>query len=405
MRKEVIAIGLIAVLIGVAFSSSVCSAEKVDKITIGWQPGFEHVAAVIAQEKGWWEEELGIPVELKEFPGGGAPEMLSFRMGEIQVAYVGVAPTISTIDKEYEKGHKIVAGVGKNIATLAIRATNGTSDFEWTGAESLKGKTIGVWGGPGSIQWTLTNDWLKANGVDPVKDVKIVTGGVGLMTMLKGKEIDAMTCGAEFDDLVRQGGYGVPVVWISKEWAEMKGYEASPCCVLVVHGDLINNNPELVEKIVKVHMKAQQYAMNPKNAEENVEIMSKHVSPEVKASFGGKDVWFKAVNASISHYLGIDKTYLGKENDGQLVLDPREITECGMLFAKALRETKPPAITRDLTEADVFDYSFYDKAMGVVPSPSLTPTATPTSPVPGFEAILAIAGLLSVAYLVMRRRK
>lgn len=41
------------------------------------------------------------------------------------------------------------------------------------------------------------------------------------------------------------------------------------------------------------------------------------------------------------------------------------------------------------------------------PSPSSTSTPTPTSPPtePGFEAILAIAGLLAVAYLALRRKK
>ena len=49
----------------------------------------------------------------------------------------------------------------------------------------------------------------------------------------------------------------------------------------------------------------------------------------------------------------------------------------------------------------------------VTVSPTVSPTATPTvspavSPTPkppGFEAVFAIAGLLAVAYLVLRRRK
>ena len=39
------------------------------------------------------------------------------------------------------------------------------------------------------------------------------------------------------------------------------------------------------------------------------------------------------------------------------------------------------------------------------PTPTATPTATPTPTPPGFEAIFAIAGLLAIAYLVLRRRK
>jgi len=37
--------------------------------------------------------------------------------------------------------------------------------------------------------------------------------------------------------------------------------------------------------------------------------------------------------------------------------------------------------------------------------PPVTPTPTPKPPTPGFEAVFAIAGLLAVAYLVLRKRK
>ena len=39
------------------------------------------------------------------------------------------------------------------------------------------------------------------------------------------------------------------------------------------------------------------------------------------------------------------------------------------------------------------------------PTATATPAPTPTPPAPGFEAVFAIAGLLTIAYLVLRRRK
>jgi PGF-CTERM protein len=41
----------------------------------------------------------------------------------------------------------------------------------------------------------------------------------------------------------------------------------------------------------------------------------------------------------------------------------------------------------------------------VTPTPVPTPVVTPTPTPPGFEAVLAIAGLLAIAYLVLRRKK
>jgi PGF-CTERM protein len=41
------------------------------------------------------------------------------------------------------------------------------------------------------------------------------------------------------------------------------------------------------------------------------------------------------------------------------------------------------------------------------PTPSIAPTVTPspTPEPPGFEAVFAIAGVLSIAYLVLRKRR
>ncbi|MDI6810681.1 MAG: PGF-CTERM sorting domain-containing protein [archaeon] len=41
---------------------------------------------------------------------------------------------------------------------------------------------------------------------------------------------------------------------------------------------------------------------------------------------------------------------------------------------------------------------------GVTPEVTPTPSPTPTPTPPGFEAVFAIAGLLTVAYRVLRRR-
>jgi len=43
--------------------------------------------------------------------------------------------------------------------------------------------------------------------------------------------------------------------------------------------------------------------------------------------------------------------------------------------------------------------------LAIKPAATPTPTPTPTEEVPGFEAVFAIAGLLAIAYVVLRRRK
>jgi len=359
----------------VAPSPATSPATGLTELKIGWQPAFEHVAVPIILEKGWLENELGVPVSEMLFTGGGAKEFQAFRAGEIDVAVGGVAPAISTIANEYEKGHKVVAAVGMDIATLSIRATDGVPDFYWNYSdpagsilkfemEQGRPMKIGVWGGPGSIQWTIMTDWLLAHGIDPEHDVEIKTGGIVLMEWLRSKVIDAAVIGAELDDLMIQQGYGIPVLWISKEWAELKGYEHSPCCVVTVRGDLLREHPEVVSAVVSAFIRAQRFAYE--HPDEAIGILDKHMPESVKLAFGGEDIWLPAVNASLSHYLGLNATYLGLRCEGQLVpdADPHLISGCALEFAGALRDAG--AITRGLSEGDIFDYSFYDEAIKTV---------------------------------------
>ncbi len=82
---------------------------------------------------------------------------------------------------------KIVAGVNTQGSDLVVR-----EGIEYTGPESLKGKTIGTFA-VGSIQDTILRDWLKKNNIDPAKDVTIapMSPGDAVTAILAGK-VDAV---------------------------------------------------------------------------------------------------------------------------------------------------------------------------------------------------------------------
>ncbi len=90
---------------------------------------------MVADEKGWWLADLkpfGI-TGIKEFQfQNGPPEMQAMLAGDLDVAYVGVAPPISAIAQGLDA--KIVAGVSVNGSNLVFR-----SGLNYSGPQSLMG--------------------------------------------------------------------------------------------------------------------------------------------------------------------------------------------------------------------------------------------------------------------------
>ncbi|MCK4399214.1 MAG: ABC transporter substrate-binding protein [Methanophagales archaeon] len=107
-------------------------------IRIGYQPSTHQIAHMTAMEKGWWEEDLKMfgveKVTDQEFPSG-PPEMQAMLNGEIDVAFVGVAPFIAAIDDGLDA--KIVAGIQTNGSHLALRP-----GINYTSPEDLRGLKI-----------------------------------------------------------------------------------------------------------------------------------------------------------------------------------------------------------------------------------------------------------------------
>jgi NitT/TauT family transport system substrate-binding protein len=106
------------------------------------------------------------------------------------------------------------------------------------------------------------------------------------------------------------------------------------CCSLVVSGRLIRDHPDLVEQIVKTHIKATEYVNA--HPEEAAKIYSNKT---------GQDP--EMVEYSI-------KTW-----DGKWVSDPRIEIPSTVEYAKVDYEMN--YTQKELTEKDLFDTSFYEK--------------------------------------------
>ena len=337
MGKRFIAGVIIIVTIAVIFAGCIeeKTPEKMTTITIGYQPSTHQIAAMLADEKGWWKEDLsefGIEnVDMKSFPSG-PPEMDAMLHGSIDVAYVGVAPPIAAMYEGLDA--KIVAGVQTQGSALVIRPELAE---EYEGPISLKGKKIATFP-PGSIQHTVLLKWLLDNGIDPEKDVYLkAMGPSDATTAIGAKAVDAVFLPSPAPTIIEVAGNGVIVEWSGSIWPN------HACCCVVASGKMMREHPDMLEQIIKTHIRATDY-----------EIAHPDEAAEIFAQWQGADVSTikRSINVSDMHWIS----------------DPNLEVESGIEYAAVIydlnRERYERLGVEKLEEEDIFDTSFYDAVTG-----------------------------------------
>jgi len=327
MRFITIALIAVALVLLTAGCTQPATTAKVTEVRIGYQPSTHQVAHMIAMDKGWWQQDLapyGVTKVTDFIFPTGAPEMQAMLAGDIDVAYVGAAPVLSAVSTGLDA--KIVAGVNTEGSDLVLR-----TGLNYTDPQSLKGLKIATFQA-GTIQDTILRDWLKKNNIDPQKDVEIVGMGPGdAVTAITAGKVDAVFLPHPSPAIIAANGKGKTVV----QSGEM--YPNHTCCVLVVSGKLIREHPEIVEQIVKTHIRASDYASQ--NLNETAEIYAKKNSAKIDE-----------VKASLIDW------------DGDFVTDPNVIIGPVMDYAKIQYDLG--YIKKPLTQSDLFDLSFYKKVKG-----------------------------------------
>jgi NitT/TauT family transport system substrate-binding protein len=300
------------------------TAASIKELRIGYQPSTHQMAEITAMNKGWWQQDLaplGVQnVSDRVFPTG-APEMQAMLAGDIDVAYVGAAPVLSAVATGLDA--KIVAGVNTQGSDLVVR-----NDLNYTGPQSLRGLTIATFQA-GTIQDTILRNWLKENNITPDKDVTIKGMNPGdAVTAITAGKVDAVFLPTPSPSVIVDQGKGKIVL----HSGEM--YPNHTCCVLVVSGKLIREHPEIVRQIIKTNDRAVAY--NKANLDDAAAIFANKTGSKLDD-----------VKASL------------KEWDGNWASDPNLIINPVLDYAKI--QYNLGYIKKPLTQADLFDLSFYQK--------------------------------------------
>ncbi len=150
------------------------------------------------------------------------------------------------------------------------------------------------------------------------------------VTAISAKQVDAVFLPHPSPSVIEAEGNGRTIV----QSGEMSPNHA--CCVLLISGKLIRDHPDVVEQIVKTHIKATEY--NLENQGEAAQIYSNKTTENVEVIKKSLEEW-----------------------DGTWITDPELIKDSTVEYANIqyeLNYTQKP-----LTEEEIFDTSFYEKAV------------------------------------------
>ncbi len=214
-------------------------------ITIGARTANDHSPFYIADKLGYYADQ-GLQVKLQLIPSN--TEIIeAIQRGDLQV---GVAP-ITTAIAAIAGGApiKIVAMTGRGSDGLLVRADSGISDLR-----DLRGKRIATI--RGSILDVPLRQALDQAGLDPDRDVELVYfNQLGdMIQALKTRQVDASSNTEPFMTEAEQQGWGKILSYYTASWPD------HPCCVVFVRQDLLDRHPEVVQKLLRAHIRAVEYA-------------------------------------------------------------------------------------------------------------------------------------------------
>ena len=306
-----------------AISQQVAAGEK-SVLNVGYQPSTHQMAFMTAYSMGMYNETLA-PLGIKEvkaysFPTG-APEMQAMIAGDLDFAYVGAAPFVTAVATGLDA--KIIAAAQTQGSSVVLK-----TGLNYTGPQDLKGLSIATYPA-GTIQDTILRTWLKEQGLDPDKDVKIIAMGPGdATTAIMAGKVDAVFLPGPSPTTIVEAGAGKVII----ESGEMSPNHV--CCVLVASGKMIRDHPDIVAGVLKIHEKATEY--NKQNWEEAAMYMEQMTAMDASITLKSLNVW-----------------------DGEWVSDPHIIFDSVASYAQD--QAALGYISKSLSGADLTDTSFWDK--------------------------------------------
>jgi len=259
------ALFMVIIVIGLLLVMTVGRCADEEEASIGMAVEFtDHAAcAYIGHDKGWFEEE-GLKINAYENYTTGMALAAALARGDIQVAYICLVPAIN-VYANAGVPIKVVAGTHKYGYGLVVNheKIKTVKDLEKTdiriGCVQLGGvadvmlhKTIDEYG---LDQDKVLNNVQRMN---PAQQVLAIKTG----------QLDAAFLPEHWTTMAEEHDFEI-LLTTQDVWPGMQG------SVLVVKDDLIDNNPEVVRKLVEVSKRANEWANQ--YPQEAAEVMARQL--------------------------------------------------------------------------------------------------------------------------------
>ena len=249
------------------------------EITIGYFPNLTHGTAMVALEQEYYAEELeDLTITTQHFPDGSL-FMDALTTGAIDIGLVGPGPALN----RYLQGADVVALAGASTGgNLLVTAP----EVEFNRAEDLDGTRIAT----------------PALGCTHDLQLRYMLAETGLTTRRRGGSVDHRTHPpASISGMFRRGHLDAAVVsepWASRlelegegqvalEWDEVPWEGDLPNTIVVTRGEVLREEPELVQQFLQAQQRAVSYIENqPRAAAEIIQkaiadIAEQHLELEI----------------------------------------------------------------------------------------------------------------------------
>lgn len=238
MGKRIMMAVLVAAIAVGFLSPPTMAAPK--KITVAYFPGWPCTFQV-GWAKGWFEEEMGVEVNFREFDTGAAITT-AMASGHVHIGFsVGSSPSTAAVTQGVPiKFVAVAVGISGDAENLVARSGTGIKT-----PGDLAGKKVGVPFG--------TNPHFKLMGlleifrIDPKKVEIIDMAPQDLVAAFKRKDVDAALAWEPFySEFLESDGHRV----LSGDTLDMWGY--STFDTVAVNKAFAEDNPDLLIKFLKV---------------------------------------------------------------------------------------------------------------------------------------------------------